>query len=179
MLNTEEAVFAMIDYQGRLVEIVDRKELVIQNTVKLIKGFQALDVPIIPTVQVPEKLGSMPSELEETLGDVPVLSKAVFSALREPAFLTALHQSRRKQVILGGIEAHVCVLQTGLDLLNAGYSVYALSDGMFSRTAENHDLALMRLHDAGAVITSVEIVLFELIRTSLHPQFRTISKLVK
>ncbi len=179
MLNTEDAVFTMIDYQARLVEVVDRKELVIPNVVKLIKGFQALKVPIIPTVQVPEKLGAMPPELDEALADVDILSKAVFSALREPAFLTALHQTGRKQVILGGIEAHVCVLQTGLDLLDAGYRVYALSDGMFSRTAENHDLALMRLHDAGAVISSVEIVLFELMRTSTHPEFRTISGLVK
>ena len=179
MLNTEEAVFVMVDYQGKLAEIVDRKELVIPNVLKLIKGCQALNIPIIPTLQVPEKLGPMPPELNAALGEVPTIAKSVFSALREPSFLLALHQAGRKQVILGGIEAHVCVLQTGLDLLDAGYDVHALSDGMFSRTAENHNLALKRLHDAGAVISSVEITLFELIRTSTHPQFRTISKLIK
>jgi len=89
-----------------------------------------------------------------------------------------LHQLG-KQIILTGIEAHVCVLQTGLDLLDAGYQVHVLSDGVFSRTAENHQLALDRLHDAGAVVSSVEMALFEMIRTSQHPAFRTVSKLIK
>ena len=102
-----------------------------------------------------------------------------FSAQRVPEFLTALDQSRRTQVLLTGIEAHVCVLQSGLDLLDAGYSVQVLSDAVFSRTEENHNLALQRLHDAGATVSSVEMALFELIRTAKHPAFRTISRLVK
>jgi nicotinamidase-related amidase len=121
----------------------------------------------------------MPPELVEVLGDVKVISKAVFSALREPDFLLALRQSGRNQVLLTGIEAHVCVLQTGLDLLDAGYQVHAISDAVFSRTAENQQVALARLHDAGATVSSVEIALFELIRTSTHPQFKTISTLIK
>jgi nicotinamidase-related amidase len=179
MINTEEAVLVMVDFQARLTEIVDRKALVVPNAVRLIKGCQALGVPILPTLQVPEKLGPMPPELRDALGEVEPIPKAVFSALREPAFVLALHQSSRKQAILTGIEAHVCVLQTGLDLLDAGYSVHVLSDGIFSRTAENQQLALGRLHDAGAIISSVEMVLFEMIRTSLHPEFRTISRLIK
>ncbi len=178
MLNALEAVLVLVDYQGRLVDIVDRSELVIPNALRMIKGCQALGVPVIASVQVPEKLGPMPSELEEALDGEPI-AKSVFSALREPEFLLALHQSGRKQVILGGIEAHVCVLQTGLDLIDAEYDLHVLSDGIFSRTSENHDLALQRLHEAGAVLTSVEIALFEMIRTSKHPEFRTISKLVK
>ena len=179
MLNAEEAVLVMVDFQGRLAEIVDRKNLVVPNAIRMIKGCQALGVPVLPTLQVPEKLGPMPPALAEALDDITPITKAVFSALREPDFLLALRQSGRMQVILSGIEAHVCVMQTGLDLLDAGYMVHALSDGMFSRTAENHDLALQRLHDAGATISSVEMALFELIRTSLHPQFRTISGLIK
>jgi nicotinamidase-related amidase len=179
MLNTEEAVLVLVDFQARLADIVDRSTLVVPNALRLIKGCQALDVPILATVQVPEKLGPMPPEVETALNGAAPLPKAIFSALREPAFLLALRQTGRVQVILAGIEAHVCVLQTGLDLLDAGYAVHALSDGMFSRTAENHDLALQRLHAAGAVLSSVEMVLFEMIRTSAHPQFRTISKLVK
>lgn len=179
MLNLIESVFVMVDYQGRLAEIVDRSELVVPNTLRMIKGCQALNVPIIPTVQVPDKLGPMPPELITSLDGVAPIEKAVFSALREPEFLLKLRESGRKQVILGGIEAHVCVLQTGLDLLDAGFEVWVLSDGVFSRTSENHDLALARLHDAGAIVTSVEMTLFELIRTSKHPAFRTISRLVK
>jgi len=178
MLNALEAVLILVDYQGRLADIVDRSELVIPNALRMIKGCQALDVPVIASVQVPEKLGPMPAELVEALDGEPI-AKSVFSALREPEFLLALHQSGRKQVILGGIEAHVCVLQTGLDLIDAEYDLHVLSDGIFSRTSENHDLALQRLHEAGAVLTSVEIALFEMIRTSKHPEFRTISKLVK
>lgn len=179
MLNTEEAVLVMVDMQARLAEIVDRKEMVLPNALRMVKGCQALALPIIMSLQVPEKLGPMPDELSTAIGEVKPIPKAVFSALREPAFLLALHQTGRKQILLMGIEAHVCALQTGLDLLDSGYTVYVLSDGVFSRTAENHQLALRRLHDAGATVSSVEMALFELIRTSAHPQFRTISKLIK
>ncbi len=179
MLNTEESVLVLVDIQTRLVEIVDRQELVVPNILRLIKGCQALGVPILPMLQSPEKLGPMPSELADALSDIPQIPKAVFSALREPAFLLALRRTGRNQVLLTGIEAHVCVLQTGLDLLDAGYQVHVLSDGVFSRMPENQQLALMRLHDAGATVTSVEIVLFEMMRTSTHPQFRAISRLIK
>ena len=179
MLNTIEAVLVMVDFQGKLAQIVDRSEMVVPNVLRLVKGCQALGVPILPTLQVPEKLGPILSELEEPLKDVPIISKSHFSALREPNFLLALDNTKRKQVLLTGIEAHVCVLQTGLDLLDAGYQVHVLSDGVFSRTAENHDLALQRLYDNGAVLSSVEIALFEMTRTSQHPEFKTISKLVK
>jgi len=179
MLNSVEAVLVMVDFQGRLAEIVDRSDLVVRNALRLVNGCQALALPILPTVQVPEKLGPILPELADALNGVEPISKTSFSALREPGFLVALDETNRKQVILTGIEAHVCVLQTGLDLLDAGYLVHVLSDGIFSRTAENHNLALQRLHDAGATVSSVEMVLFELIRTSKHPAFRTISKLVK
>lgn len=179
MLNTEESALVLVDLQARLAEIVDRQELVVPNALRLINGCQALNVPILPTVQVPEKLGQMPPELIAALGETQPIPKAVFSALRAPDFLLTLRQSGRQQVLLAGIEAHVCVLQTGLDLLNAGYTVHVLSDGVFSRTAENQRLALMRLHDAGATVSSVEMALFELIRTSTHPGFRTISKLIR
>ncbi len=179
MLNPVDAALVLVDFQGRLAQIVDRSELVVPNLMRLVKGAQALEMPILATVQVPDKLGPALPELSEALGDTPIISKTAFSAMREPEFMLALKQSGRKQFILGGIEAHVCVLQTGLDLLDAGYEVHILSDAVFSRTAENHDLALARMHDAGATVSSVEIALFELIRTSKHPAFRTISKLVK
>ena len=179
MLNPLDAVLVLVDFQSRLAEIVHCSDVVVPNTLRLIKGCQALEIPILTTLQVPEKLGPMPLELEPALNGIEPISKEAFSALRVPAFLTALDQSGRKHILLTGIEAHVCVMQTGLDLLDAGYAVTVLSDAVFSRTPENHDLALDRLHDAGATISSVEMALFELIRTSKHPAFRTISKLVK
>ena len=179
MLNTVESVLVMVDFQGRLAEIVHRADLVVPNALRMIKGSQALSIPILATVQVPEKLGPIVAELGTALGELKPAAKTAFSALREPEFMLALDQTSRKQIILMGIEAHVCVLQTGLDLLDMGYQVHVLSDGIFSRTAENHQLALQRLHDDGAIISSVEMALFELIRTSRHPEFRTISKLVK
>jgi nicotinamidase-related amidase len=179
MLNLVEAALVLVDFQDRLTEVVDRSELVVPNLLRMVKGCQALAVPILATLQVPEKLGHIIPELGEALGNQQIINKAAFSALREPEFVLALHETGRKQFLLTGIEAHVCVLQTGLDLLDAGFQVHVLSDGVFSRTAENHDLALERLHDAGATVSSVEIALFELIRTSKHPAFRTISKLVK
>ena len=179
MLNPRDAVLVLVDFQSRLAEIVHRSESVVPNILRLVKGCQTLELPILPTLQVPEKLGPMPPELASTLTGIKPIPKQAFSALRVPEFQKELDQSGRKQVLLTGIEAHVCVMQTGLDLLDAGYEVYVLSDAVFSRTEENHDLALARLHDAGATISSVEMALFELIRTSRHPAFRTISKLVK
>jgi nicotinamidase-related amidase len=179
MLNPMEAALLLVDFQSRLADIVDRKDLVGPNVVRLVQGCQALEMPILATVQVPEKLGPALPELVGALGEDALIPKTAFSAMREPEFLVAMQQSGRSQFILAGIEAHVCVLQTGLDLLDLGYKVHVLSDGVFSRTAENHDLALQRLHDAGATVSSVEMVLFDLIRTSTHPAFRVISKLVK
>jgi nicotinamidase-related amidase len=179
MLNPLDAVLVLIDFQGRLAEIVHRSEWVIPNVLRLVKGCQALDVPILSSLQVPEKLGPMLPELASALSGADPIVKHAFSALRVPEFMRDLVQTERKQVLLTGIEAHVCVLQTGLDLLDAGYAVTVLSDGVFSRTQENHNLALQRLHDLGATISSVEMALFELIRTAKHPAFRTISRLVK
>lgn len=179
MLNPLEAALLLVDFQGRLAEIVHRNELVVPNVMRLVQGCQVLEMPILATVQVPEKLGPALPQLTEVLGEDAFIAKAAFSALREPDFLVAMQQAGRKQFILTGIEAHVCVLQTGLELLDLGCEVHVLSDGVFSRTAENHGLALQRMHDAGATVSSVEMVLFDLIRTSTHPAFRTISKLVK
>jgi len=179
MLNTVESILVMVDFQGKLADIVHGSDQVLPNALRMVKGCQVLEIPIIPTVQVPEKLGPIIPELGEALAGIEPIAKSSFSALRTSEFLVTLEESSRRQVILMGIEAHVCVLQTGLDLLDAGYEVYALSDGVFSRTAENHQLALQCLHDAGAFISSAEIALFEMIRTSEHPQFRTISKLIK
>jgi nicotinamidase-related amidase len=179
MFNPQDAVLVLVDFQGRLAEIVHRKERVIPNALCLVKGCRALEIPILPTLQVPEKLGPMPPDLASVLEGIDPIPKHAFSALRVPEFLKALDDTGRKQVLLAGIEAHVCVLQTGLDLLDAGFGVHVLSDAVFSRTEENHSLALARLHDAGAVVSSIEMALFELIRTSKHPAFRTISKLVR
>ena len=179
MLNPLESILVLVDFQGRLAEIVDRSGLVVPNLLRMVKGCQALDIPILPTLQVPEKLGPILPELGEALEGVEPIAKSAFSAYREPEFLLAFKKTSRSQVLLMGIEAHVCVFQTGMDLLDSGFLVHVLSDGVFSRTAENHDLALHRLHEAGATLTSVEIVLFELIRTSKHPSFRRISQLVK
>lgn len=179
MLNPVESALVVVDVQSSLVAVVDRSSDVIPKVLQAIQGCQALEIPVIPTLQVPEKLGPIHPELAEQLKNETPISKTAFSALREPEFMLALRQSGRKQVLLAGIETHVCVMQTGLDLLDAGFDVYALADAVFSRTDENYRLGLQRLHDAGAKISSVEMALFELIRSSKHPQFRTISKLIK
>lgn len=179
MLNLNEAVLVLVDFQGRLVDMVDRSERVIPNILNLIRGCQAVAAPILATVQVPEKLGMLHPDFAEALGQEAPIAKTAFSAMREPQFVSALHSLGRKQIILTGIEAHVCVLQTGLDLLETGFTVHIVQDGVFSRTGENHDLALRRIQEAGGSVTSVETALFELIRTSQHPAFRTIAGLIK
>ena len=179
MLNELEAVLVMVDFQGKLAQIVDRSELVVPNALRLVKGCQALDVPILATAQVPDKLGPIIDALEEPLNGVDIIAKSHFSAFREPDFMLALDQTKRRQVILTGIEAHVCVLQSALDLMQEGFQAHVVVDAISSRKAIDKEIALQRMAAQGVTLTTTESVLFELVKVAGSSEFKQISKLVK
>lgn len=180
MLNVNHTALVVIDVQGKLAQVMHGKESLFENLQKLIKGVQVLGLPIIWNEQLPEKLGPTTPEVAELLTQsTQPIPKSSFSCCGNPPFMVALQAAGRKQILLTGIESHVCVYQTCLDLLDQGYEVQVVTDAISSRTAENRQLGLKRMQVAGATPTSTEMALFELLRVAEGPKFKEIAKIVK
>ena len=178
MLVPDNTMMLLIDVQIALLRVMHHKDELVQNLAKLLRGLRVLDVPILCTEQNPKGLGATIPELAPLLGEPP-LEKLAFSCCGEAHFTEALEKFDRRQVIVAGIESHVCVYQTTMDLLDAGYGVQIVADAVSSRAAENKRIALERMAAAGASITSVEMVLFELLQDASGPKFKEILKIVK
>ncbi|OGV62880.1 MAG: hydrolase [Lentisphaerae bacterium RIFOXYC12_FULL_60_16] len=178
-MNTQDCALVVIDIQGRLAELMDGKDALIQNLERLIQGVNTLHIPIVWMEQNPTRMGPTIGPLKGLLAPLTPIPKLAFSCCGEPAFMDRIHAIGRRHLLLAGIEAHVCVYQTACDLLRAGYSVSIVADGVSSRTADNRQIGLAAAHDAGARITSVEMALFELLKTAGAPEFKTILNLVK
>ena len=179
MLNTQESVLIVIDVQGKLARVVAESEQVIRKIQQLVQGAKALEIPIILTNQVPEKLGDTIPEIADLLAGQHQVSRTSFSVFREVQVMSQLGSLGRKQVILCGVEAHICLFQSALDLLNAGHEVVIITDAMSSRHLSDKEVALQAVSAAGAQLRSVEMLLFELVRDARHPQFKTIAALIK
>ena len=179
MLNIDKTALVIIDVQEKLSRVMHEKEKLFENLQKLVKGVKLLNIPIIITEQNPNGLGPTVSEIAPLLTDIRPVTKFSFSCCGEEPFLRQLEILNRKQVLLTGIETHVCVYQTAVDLIEAGYEVHTVIDCVSSRTPENKNLALDKMNSEGAKLTSVEIVLFELLRTAASPKFKELSKIVK
>jgi nicotinamidase-related amidase len=179
MLSRTAAVLMMIDFQGNLARAMVDKENLFANNVKLIQGFKAFGLPIIVTEQIPEKLGPTIPQLSKELGGLKPIGKETFSCWADQSFRDQLESLTRRHVVLTGIECHICVYQTALDLLQNGYSVHLVADAVSSRTPENREVGIQAMKSAGAHITSTEMVLFELLRTAADPKAREIFKIVK
>jgi nicotinamidase-related amidase len=179
MFEADNTVFVLMDVQGKLAQIVHEKDLLLDNLKRLVKGMQALNIPIIWTEQNPEKTGATIPELRELLKPSRPVTKMSFSCMGSEAFKALLEVLKREQVVLAGVEAHVCVYQTAIDLLEKEYHVEVVADAVSSRTAANKAIGLEKIRACGAQITSVETLLFRLIRTAEHPAFKTILGIVK
>ena len=179
MLKTSDTALAIIDVQGRLASIVHEKEELFRNLQILIEGAKALELPILWLEQYPKGLGPTVPEVADLLPGQKPLEKLCFSACGQEHFPEKLRESGRRQVLIAGIETHVCVYQTTRDLLDRGYHVEVVADAVSSRQPENKRIALARIRDEGAAVTSVEMALFELLRTAEAAQFKEIARLVK
>lgn len=179
MLRAEDTCFVLVDVQGKLASLMAGREELYANLGMLVRGMQILEVPIIWMEQIPDKMGPTIPEVADLLDGQTPIAKACFSCCGNETFRDALAATGRRGCILAGIEAHVCVYQTAMDLLRDGVEVEVVGNAVSSRTAANRDLALERLRAAGVPITSVEMVLFQLMQTAEHPRFRHILKLVK
>ncbi len=180
MLKTENCIFILVDVQGNLAQSMVDKENLFKNLKILIEGLKILKIPIVWVEQTPDKLGATIPEIAELVEDQKPIKKSSFSGYGSEQFKNELNRLKRSQVIIAGIETHVCVYQTVMDLLENGYLVEVVADAVSSRTAENRDIGLTRMTQAGATVTSTEMVLFELLQQADEgPEFKQIIKLVK
>lgn len=179
MISRTAAVLVIIDIQGNLAQAMFDKETLFANTVKLIKGFKALNLPVIATEQIPQKLGPTLPQIADEIDDFHPIAKESFSCWNEKNFKEQLEALSRRHVVLLGIETHVCVYQTALDLINEGYTVHLVADAVSSRTRENRQIGIDAMKIAGGHITSTEMVLFELLRTAADPKAKELFRIVK
>ena len=179
MLSVENTVLVIVDVQGKLARLMYEKEALFDNLQRLIKGAQILEIPILWMEQNPKGLGPTIPEVARHLTNIEPISKLSFSCCGSDRFKQALKESKCKQVLLAGIETHVCVYQTSRDLLGLGYRVEVVADAVSSRTAQNRDIGLEKIRDAGAALTSTETALFELLRVAEGEKFKEILKIVK
>ena len=168
-----------IDIQEKLVDVMIKNEMkkVIDASTILIEAAKILEVPCLYTEQYPKGLGPTVKELKSLLPHPPIEKKA-FSCLDEPSFKSHLVKSR-PQIILCGLETHICILQTALALKALGKEVFVVEDATLSRSSLNHQNAIHRLRSEGVVITNVESVIFEWLRVAEGDHFKEIAKLIK
>ncbi|MBD8032253.1 MULTISPECIES: hydrolase [Solibacillus] len=179
MLKKEEAVLVLIDIQGKLAQIVDESEFIINNIANVVQGAKLLELPILWLEQYPKGLGATDERIAKHLEDEKPIEKITFSAYDTEEFVRALEQTGRKKILLAGIETHICVYQTAAHLLANGYEVDVLADCVSSRTARNSEIGIQKMVQLGATLTSVEMALFEMQQVAKGDVFKTISKLVK
>jgi nicotinamidase-related amidase len=179
MLLRTAAVLVIIDIQGNLAQTMFDKENLFANAVKLIRGFKVFNLPIIVTEQTPQKLGHTIPQITAELDGIKPIAKETFSCWADVHFREKLESLSRGHIVLLGIESHVCVYQTVLDLISNGYNVHLVANAVSSRTKDNRDIGLNAMKSAGAQIASTEMVLFELLRTAADPKAKEIFKIVK
>lgn len=178
--NASTSQLVIVDMQTKLSTAMQPAALqkAVKNSGILAQAAQMLDVHCIITEQYPQGLGATLPEITQYLAKTKPIAKTAFSACGEPTFNQQLHRDK-PQIVLTGMEAHICVLQTALDLLGAGKQVFVVEDAIISREDANRANALERLRDAGCVITNAESVLFEWIGNANHEAFKALSKLIR
>lgn len=176
--TTDNTVCFVVDIQERLTPALHNHEFFSEKSRQLLQGLQALEVPIALTEQYPKGLGHTIAAIKLLLKDNPVFEKTQFSAwIPEVENFIAEHQA--KNVILIGGETHICVLQTAIELRQRGFNVYLPQECLASRTELNKNNGLQQMHDAGAIVTNIESLLFMLLGDAKHTAFKTISKLIQ
>jgi nicotinamidase-related amidase len=179
MITPADTALVFVDIQGKLATLMYEKERLFANLVRMARGAQALEVPIIWNEQLPDKLGDTIPELKAALAGMTPLVKKSFSACGNPDFVQELDRLGRMNILLTGIETHICVYQSAMDLLDAGYRVHLVIDATSSRLEHNYHLGVQRIKDAGASLTSVEMCLLELQKIAEGDRFRQLIQIIK
>jgi len=179
MLDIQQCCLTVVDVQGKLAQLMHGREALFRNVQILVLAAKILEIPILWCQQCPDALGPTIPEIAQHLSDIEPINKSAFSCCGTEQFIAGLKDLARNQVLLCGIETHVCIYQTAVDLLRQGFNVNVIADAVSSRTLENKQIALNRLAVEGAKITCTEMALFELLKTAEHPKFKQVTRLVK
>lgn len=180
LIDSESSLLLIVDFQEKLAKAMDSQKIqeITLNTSKLIKGFTALNMPILYTQQYTKGLGDTLPELKNQL-PFPHIEKTSFSCYGETSFVETLKKVNKKHTIVCGMETHICVLQTALELLDNDYKVSVISDATISRSFKNHEDALKLLRHRGVNVLPYESILFMLLKDAKNSVFKEISKLVR
>ncbi len=179
-LNKSKTALLLIDIQTSLYPVMERGPEVMESLFKVIKSFQILRVPIFISEQYPQGLGETLVQIKTLLGEqYQPWKKTAFSCLQDASFRSYIESQPQVQWVLAGFETHVCLLQTAKDLIQMGKQVVVLNDATSSRSLYDFSTALAELRDDGARISSTEIVIFELLKDSKAPEFKSISEIIR
>jgi nicotinamidase-related amidase len=179
VLNKEDAVLLIVDIQERLAVIMKEKDKVVNSCRHLIELAKMQGIPVVVTEQYPKGLGRTLPELQSAVPGYKPIEKTAFNCCGEPAFLTEIKKLGKKQIIMTGMETHICVLQTTIGLLQEGVTVHVVQDATCSRAKENWKTGIAFMRDAGAVVTCTETVLFQLLKVAGTDEFKKISQRIK
>lgn len=177
-IKLEETALLVVDIQERLLPAMEEKEQLFANCIKLLKGANVLKVPSIITQQYPKGLGATCKEILEELPEAKLFDKMKFSCITDEV-LAEFNAIGRKNIIVCGIESHVCVLQTVIELVEKGFQPVLIADCISSRKNSDKIYAIERARAEGAMVTTYESLLFELIGSAAHQNFKDISKIIK
>ena len=177
LMSPANTALLVVDVQERLVPAIQDHQRMVWNIGRLIDAAKLLGVKVLATEQYPKGLGSTVAGLRSRLGAVP--EKSMFSCRECVELFRPLRDNGVEQLLVVGIESHVCIQQTSLDLLSMGFGVYLAVDAMGSRNELDHRTALQRMQACGAIVTTTEAAMFEWCESSAHPQFKAISQLVR
>ena len=179
MLSLENTMLLIVDVQENLAQAMYEKDFLIENLKKIIKGAHVFGIPILVTEQIPEKLGPTIPELAELLTGIQPIHKSSFSCCDDEGFMKELKSINRGQILATGVEAHVCVYQTTIDLIDLGYEISLVADCVSSRTLMNKAIGTESMTNKGAKLTSTEMALFELMKMAEGDKFSKMIKIVK
>lgn len=179
LFTRENSAVLLIDYQERFVPVLKDNEETVKNIKLLLSGADIYGVPVYVSEQVPEKLGSTIQELKELVPKAKFFSKKTMSCCGQAGFVEELKNKKIKKVAVCGIEAHVCVLQTSLDLIHNGFQVHLASDAVTARLPHNKPIAIEKIKSTGGIISSVETVLFEMAYEAGTEEFKKLQQLFK
>lgn len=180
MLEIENSVIVLIDIQERLVGMLNKQEPVVKASSTLLSAANIMGIPAILTEQYPQGLGKTVFDIESVRDEANlIIEKTSFSAMATPEFLDKIKATGKQNIVIGGIETHICVYQTVLDLIKEGYNVTVAKDACASRSSDGFKTGIQLMKDAGAKISNVETILFELLKTSKNPYFKPVQALIK
>ncbi|MFO1070947.1 MAG: hydrolase [Geminicoccaceae bacterium] len=179
LIHAAQSLLLIVDLQERLAPAIPGAERIVARTRVLLEAAAIAGVPVLVSEQYPKGLGATLPALAPLPQGSSVLDKVSFSCWREPKLRSAIESTRRPQIVLGGMETHICVLQTAVDLRDAGLDVFVVADAVGSRTEESRRLGLERMRDRGIDVVDSEMVVFEWAERAGTDQFRALSRLVK